>query len=113
MKDPIEYPTMNPEDDVYDATLELADNIRHAINTLFERQVESGAEHGTGSPNFVLAAMTIVWLEAVHASWSTVGGESAIQLLLGMETSNDETDDDFRAAAHDFLRRSGWKGVAK
>lgn len=88
--------------------MDVAEELREHIHDLYARQHKRNLETDGGMANAVLAGLTAVWLEAVHASWNTMLSESAMSVLRGMSPEDAETKRSMKRAARDFLRRSGW-----
>lgn len=88
--------------------IDVADELRDHIHDLYARQHKRNQETAGGLCNVVLAGLTAVWLEAVHASWNTMASESAMSVLRGMSPEDREVKMSMKRAARDFLRRSGW-----
>ena len=92
----------------HNLAMDVADELREHIHDLYAQQHKRNLETDGGMANAVLAGLTAVWLEAVHASWNTMLGESAVSVLRGMSPEEKETKRSMKRAARDFLRRSGW-----
>jgi hypothetical protein len=88
--------------------MDVADDLRERIHDLYAQQHKRNQETDGGMANVVLAGLTAVWLEAVHASWNTMLSESAMSVLRGMDPEDKEVKVSMKRAARDFLRRSGW-----
>jgi len=88
--------------------MDVADELRAHIHDLYARQHQRNQETDGGMANVVLAGLTAVWLEAVHASWNTMLSESAMSVLRGMDPEDRDVKLAMKRAARDFLRRSGW-----
>lgn len=87
---------------------DVADELREHVRDLYARQHKRNVETDGGMANVVLAGLTAVWLEAVHACWNSMLSESAISVLRGMSPEDRETKRSMKRAARDFLRRSRW-----
>ena len=88
--------------------VEVADYFREHLYELYQAQHLRNHETGGIMANVVLAGLTIVWLEAVHASWNTPYGESALSVLRGVRPNAKGASLEMKQAARDFLRRSRW-----
>jgi len=93
---------------MHDVALEVADDFRQHLHHLYHAQDSRNQETGGIMANVVLAGLTIAWLEAVHAGWSTPYGESALGLLREIRPEKKGTSREMKHAARDFLRRSRW-----
>lgn len=102
------FDNANPDTCPRGLAMDVADELREHIHDLYARQHKRNQETDGGMANAVLAGLTAVWLEAVHASWNTMLSESAISVLRGMSPEDQETKRSMKWAARDFLRRSGW-----
>lgn len=92
----------------HNVAMDVADELREHIHDLYARQHKRNLETDGGMANAVLAGLTAVWLEAVHACWNTMLSESAMSVLRGMSPEDADTKRSMKRAARDFLRRSGW-----
>jgi len=92
----------------HQAAVDVADELRTHVQQLYVKQHQRNQEIQGGLSNSVLAGLTIVWLEAVHACWNTVLSESAMSVLKGMSPEDKASKRSMKRAARDFLRRSGW-----
>ena len=82
---------------------EVADELRAHVSDLLERQAAAHQQHSMA--NVVLAGLTLVWLDEVHSAWNSMPGESAMSVLRHVGTKDKR---EYKLAARDFLRRSGW-----
>lgn len=100
--------------DMAEVAVLVADDLRHYVADLYDQQHQRNVETHGAMANVVLAGLTIVWLEAVHAAWNTMLGESALSLLKVLRPKSKEDRIGLRRAGRDFLRRSGlWIRRAK
>jgi hypothetical protein len=88
--------------------VEVADDFREHLRELYQAQHARNQETNGIMANVVLAGLTIAWLEAVHATWSTPYGESALSLLRHLRPEEKLAYREMKHAARDFLRRSRW-----
>lgn len=92
----------------HQAAIDVADELRSHVQDLYAGQHRRNQDINGGLSNSVLAGLTVVWLEAVHACWNTMLSESAISVLRGMSPDDRATKRSMKRAARDFLRRSRW-----
>ena len=97
------------DDDTCMPTLaaEVAKELSDHINKLYDSQATCHQE-GHSVANVVLAGLTLAWLDAVHNCWNTMPCESAMSVLRAIGPEDRSTKRDYKLAARDFLRRSGW-----
>jgi len=88
--------------------VEVADDFREHLRELYQAQHARNQETNGIMANVVLAGLTIAWLEAVHATWSTPYGESAVSLMRHLRPEEKAAYWEMKHAARDFLRRSRW-----
>jgi hypothetical protein len=88
--------------------LEVADKFREQFRELYADMYRRNSDVGGGLSNFVMAGLTVVWLECVHSLSGSPDGESAISLLRDMRPDDRDVVREMRRAARDFLRRSRW-----
>jgi hypothetical protein len=88
--------------------VEVADDFRAHLRELYQAQHIRNQETNGIMANVVLAGLTIAWLEAVHTTWSTPYGESALSLLREIRPQTKAAHREMKHAARDFLRRSRW-----
>jgi len=88
--------------------VEVADDFREHLRELYQAQHARNQETNGIMANVVLAGLTIAWLEAVHATWSTPYGESALSLMRHLRPEEKAAYWEMKHAARDFLRRSRW-----
>ncbi len=93
---------------MHHVAVEVADDFREHLYELYQAQHLRNQEADGIMANVVLAGLTIAWLEAVHASWNTPYGESALSVLRGVRPSAKGASLEMKQAARDFLRRSRW-----
>ncbi len=102
------FDDVQPTDNMRTVSFHVADELREHIIDLYARQHRRNIETDGNMANAVLAGLTVLWLEAVHASWNTMLGESAISILRDLCPDHDSTTVEVKQAARDFLRRSNW-----
>lgn len=102
------FDNANPDTCPRGLAMDVADELREHIHDLYARQHKRNLETDGGMANAVLAGLTAVWLEAVHACWNTMLSESAMSVLRGMSPEDHGMKRSMKRAARDFLRRSGW-----
>ena len=93
---------------MYDVAVQVADDLRQHLDELYRAQHVRNQEMDGNMANVVLAGLTIVWLEAIHTSWNTPYGESALSVMQGVRPDAEDTYLEMKQAARDFLRRSRW-----
>jgi hypothetical protein len=93
---------------MHSVAIGVADDIGRYIQDLYDAQHARNQETDGAMANVVLAALTIVWLDAAHTAWNTPAGESAISLMRGLKPGHKGRKREMQRAARDFLRRSGW-----
>lgn len=89
-------------------TFEVADDLREHYVELMKSMFVRRNQLEDGMPNVVLAALTVLWLEAVHSSLGTIDYESAISILRDVKPKEKGQAKEMRSAARDFLRRAYW-----
>lgn len=102
------FDDVDEQTSMHDLAIQVAEEMSEQARELFASQHARNLETDGAMANVVLTAMTLVWLEAVHAHWNTVSGESAMSLLRGLSPDDKGKRREMKRAARDFLRRSGW-----
>lgn len=101
-------------DDVDDQTcmhglaVEVADELREPLRELFVGQYGRAEQLEARLPNAVLAGLTLLWLESIHAVFGTADYESAVQIVAGIKPNDKRVCREMSQAARDFLRRAEW-----
>jgi len=104
----VDFHHVDETSSMHRVAVEVADDFRGHLYALYQAQHLRNQETEGMMANVVLAGLTIVWLEAVHASWNTPYGESALSLLRGIRPNTKGASLEMKRAARDFLRRSRW-----
>jgi hypothetical protein len=102
------FDDINTDTCQHHVALDVADRFREQFRELYAGMYRRNSDIGGGLSNFVLAGLTVVWLECTHSLMGSPDSESAIALLRDMRPDDRAVAKEMRMAARDFLRRSRW-----
>lgn len=104
----MDFSTVQPDDCMHTVSMTVSEDLRERVRELYVGMYQRSDEIQGAIPNVVLAGLTLLWLESVHAVFGTADYESAVRLLKKIRPNDKQVTSEMRMAARDMLRRSGW-----
>lgn len=104
----MDFSEIKPDDCMHTVSMDVTSELRDAVRSLYVGMYEKNEDLQGAMPNVVLAGLSLLWLESVHAVFGTADYETAISLIKGIRPNDKEIEQEMKQAARDFLRRSRW-----
>lgn len=104
----MDFSEIKPDDCMHTVAMDVTAELRETVRSMYAGMYEKNEDLQGAMPNVVLAGLSLLWLESVHAVFGTADYETALRLLKGIRPNEKEIEQEMKQAARDYLRRSQW-----